>query len=275
MNADAPTPEPSTPTPAPDRQTIGQRALEVWNTIRRLGPAAVLGVLATALPPISGILLIAYMKTVAQWLRSNQDAGVYIYTGAFAVLSGLALLPTFSQAALGGYAFGFWVGLGAAMFGFAGGSMLGYEIARRASADRVMRLIDEHPKWRAVRDALVQDRETNSFLKTTGMVALLRMPPNSPFSLTNLVMASVKVPRGAFVVGTVVGMLPRTAVAVWIGAVAAQHAQEADGLDTPRWLVYTGIGMTLVVLLIVMKIAERAVKRMTAAKPDAVPTPSA
>lgn len=235
---------------------------EDWGRIfKQLGPAGWLAIFSAVAPAASGFTLIYFMKSVAEWLRSHQSAGVAIYAGAFAILSGVALLPTYAQAALGGYAFGMMFGLPAALVGFAGGAVIGYVIARRASGDRVARLVRDHPKWQAVRDALVRDSERNSFWKTTGMVALLRMPPNSPFALTNLVMASVKVPWASFVIGTVVGMLPRTAVAVWIGATVGMD--DKGGFATPLWLKITGIVAGLAVLGIVAMIADRALKRVT------------
>lgn len=228
---------------------------------KKLGPTGPLAVLALAMPPISGFALIYFMKTAADWLRSHQESGVALYAVAFAVLSGLALLPTYAQAALGGFAFGISWGLPAALVGFAGGAAIGYAIARRASGDRVQALLKEHPKWQAVRDALVADHTRSSFWKTTGMVALIRMPPNSPFALTNLVMASVKVPWSSFVVGTVVGMLPRTAAAVWIGATIGMSA--SGEFATPLWLKIAGIGLAVLVLAIVMDIADRTLQKLT------------
>ncbi len=255
------------PVPAGPPATMSEAWTRHKRFMRRIGPAGPLAVAALAMPPISGISLIYFMKSVAEWLRSHQETGVIMYAGGFALLSGLALLPTYAQAALGGYAFGMWIGLAAAMVGFAGGSSIGYLIARAASKDRVATIIAENPKWQAVRDALVGDRGSRGFWKTTGMVALLRMPPNSPFALTNLVMASVKVPYPQFVIGTVLGMLPRTAAAVWIGATV--DAVTDGGFTTPLWLKIIGLVLAVVVLMVVMDIAERAIARVN--NPGAVP----
>ncbi|MBY0263038.1 MAG: VTT domain-containing protein [Phycisphaerales bacterium] len=215
-----------------------------------------------ALPPMSGFALIAYMPVVSDWLRGHPDTGILIYTGAFIVLAGLALLPTYAQAALGGFAFGMLLGLPAALVGFTGGAILGYEIARRASGERVLQLLKEQPRWQAIRDALVNDRDSRGFFKTVGMVALLRCPPNSPFALTNLVMASVRVPRLPFALGTMLGMIPRTALAVYLGH--AFGLSKSGGFETPLWLTISGVVAMMIVIIIVMEIAERAVHHMIA-----------
>jgi uncharacterized membrane protein YdjX (TVP38/TMEM64 family) len=229
-----------------------------------------MAVLALAMPPIFSIALFAAFPTIAPWLREHQGTGVAVYVAAFAILAGLAVLPTYAQAALGGFAFGFAVGLPAALGGFAGGALIGYLIARSASGDRAMTLINEHARWRAVRDALVGDRDPDgsgprkpSFFRTVGMVALLRMPPNSPFALTNLVMAAVKVPVSAFILGTMVGMLPRTAAAVFIGASVKQLTKDDLAKAGPEWMWYVGIVLTVVVFLAVCAIAKKAVERVT------------
>lgn len=233
--------------------------------LERLGPAAWLGAVAAFMPLVMGFALIAYMPTIAEWLRSHGSGGVWVYAGGFALLAGLALMPTYAQSALGGYAFGVWAGVGAAMAGFFGGAAIGYFIARKASGDRVDRVVRENTKWQAVRRALLG--EGRGFWKTTWMVALLRCPPNSPFAITNLVMASVKVPWGSFLVGTVVGMLPRTAVAVWIGHLVAERSQQftKDAVKEamPAWAFWGGIALGVVVLGVVMLIAQRAIERVT------------
>lgn len=247
--------------PQPTKQPVGSRA---GGFFKRLGPAGPLALLATVSPGICGFVLFAYMGTVGDWLRSHGNLGLAAYTVAFAVLAGLALLPTWAQSVLGGFAFGL-LGLPAALAGFAGGAVIGYELARKLTGDRVMEMLAEKPKWRAVRDALVRDHEAGAgFWKSTGMVALIRVPPNSPFALTNIVLASVQVPRIPMLIGTVIGMLPRTAAAVWIGSHIQQLASR-DDVDnaTPGWVKIVGIVVALVVMLIIAQVANRAIEKIT------------
>jgi uncharacterized membrane protein YdjX (TVP38/TMEM64 family) len=171
-------------------------------------------------------------------------------------------MPTYAQSALGGFAFGLKLGIPAALIGFAGGALIGYEIAKRASGDRVVRVLKDHPKWMAVRDALVKDHEKRSFWKTVGMVALLRCPPNSPFALTNLVMASVQVPRIPFLLGTVLGMAPRTGVAVVIGSSVSTFTNDALREAAPKWLLPVSLVVSFAILGMAMWIGHRAIARI-------------
>lgn len=227
----------------------------------RLGFAGPMAAGALFLPPLGSIVLFMTMGTTGPWLQSHASIGVVIYIAAFAILAGLALLPTYAQSALGGFAFGITMGIPAALLGFAGGAFIGYTIAGRAAGDRVQKLIDEKPKWRAVRDALLDRRR--GWFRTTGMVLLLRLPPNSPFALMNLLMASVKVPRSSFIVGTLIGMLPRSSLAVIIGAGVKDLTKENLEQALPTWAWAVGIGLSIVIAIFIGLLAKRAIEKIT------------
>lgn len=264
--------DPNTPPPPPSTAPEGASASAIF---KRLGAAGPLAIIALVLPPLLGVLLLTYMRTVSEWLHTHQSMGLVVYTVAFIFLAGLALLPTYAQSALGGYAFGATFGTAAALIGFAGGAMVGYFVARRASGDRAVEVLKEHPKWLAVRDALVKDHESRSFLKTVGMVALLRCPPNSPFALTNLVMASVKVPIVPYFLGTLIGMAPRTAIAVIIGATVENFTRDDLDNAAPKWVLPVSIVVSLVVFGIAAWIGHRGIARIQADHKPAAPADSA
>lgn len=231
----------------------------------RLGAVGYVAVVAAFMPAIAGVVLLTNIGVVSEWLRSHGTLGIVAYVVAFAVLSGFALLPTYAQAVLGGYAFGVSAGLPAALCGFLGGAIIAYEIGRLTSKDRVEMLINEKPKWKAVRDALVGQREKQSgFLKSLGTVTLLRLPPNSPFALMNLLLSAVKVPRLAYYIGTLIGMAPRTAAAVVLGA-GIQSALNKEAIDgaRPPWMIYAGIGLSIAIAVIIGVIANRAINKVT------------
>lgn len=257
MSQPPPHADPSMPRP-PDASAAGVRA-----TLRRLGPAGVLAVIAGTLPPLGGFLLLGFMGPIAEWLKSHQDVGPLLYVIGFMLLAGFALLPTYAQSILGGYAFGVAIGLPAALLGFGGAATIAYLIARRASGDRVVRLIEEHVKWRAVYESLLR----RGFWRTLLIVTLLRLPPNSPFALTNLVLASTRTSPAAFLLGTLVGMAPRTSATVFIGAGLNQWSTER--LESP-WLFGIGMAVTIAVIIVIGRLANQALSRVTGA-PAAAP----
>ncbi len=237
---------------------------------KSLGLAAVLGVVWTACPAILGFGLLYFLGDIAAFLRSNPTLGWFGYVAVFVVSAGVGFLPTYGQSFLGGWVFGFALGFPGAMLGFIGGSMIGYVIARGVSRERVLATIDANPKARKVRDALVG----RGFWKTLGIVTLIRVPPNSPFALTNLVLASSGVGMLPYVIGTAIGMAPRTAIAVWIAARAsATGARDIQQLldSQPWWVFPATIGLLAVVLGILGWIANRALHEVTKERPELDP----
>lgn len=228
-------------------------------TARRLGPAGPLALVAAIMPALGGFLLLGTLTIVGPWLESHGAAGIAVYITGFVILSGFALLPTYAQAILGGWAFGFAFGFPAALTGFLGGSLIGYVVARRAASRRVMEIVSEKPTWLAVRESLID----SGFWRTLGLVTLIRIPPNSPFALTNLVLGSTQVAVIPYAIGTLVGMAPRTGVAVFIAA-GIQDLAQADEAK-PKWLIVGGIVLTVIIILIIGKLANNAIAKATGA----------
>lgn len=248
-------------TPSPTAEAANDESKDLFT---RLGPAGIVGVLSAVLPALGGFVLLANLGTLGPWFRDMELAGLVLYAVIFMVTAGLAILPTYAQAVLGGWAFGLAEGTLGALAGFAGGSLIGYVVGRKASGDRVMKILDEQPKWRAVRDALVgPEGGKNRFFKTLLIVTLIRIPPNSPFALTNLVLSSVKTAWLPYLLGTMIGMLPRTMVAVYI-ATLIKGALTRDTLNEakPVWLLPTGILLAVFVLVVLGYIANKAVKKV-------------
>lgn len=226
--------------------------------MQRLGPAGPMALVATLMPGVGGFALLWYISPVGVWIQDQQGLGYVIYIVCFAIFSGLALLPTWVQAALGGWAYGFGGGYPAALAGFIGGSVVAYATAGRVSGDRVVKVIDENPKWRAIREALVG----GGFWKTLGLVTLVRIPFNSPFALMNLLMATTGVRKLPYFLGTVIGMAPRTAVYVWVAAGIQELSKEGVKDAKPGWWIWAGLAGTLVVVFVISHIANKAVARV-------------
>ncbi len=234
-----------------------------YSLARTLGPTGLLGLAWTAAPAVCGTILLASLAPVSGWLLFHRSVGLVVFTAVFVLGAGLGFLPTYAQSILGGWVFGLALGLPAALLGFTGGSWLGYAVARRVSKDRVEALIEQSARARAIRDALVGRGPWRTLL----VVTLLRFPPNSPFALTNLVMAATGVPLPAFLAGTFLGMLPRTAVAVALAAAAA--ATGAEDIQTfvrhrGPWLLLAGVAGGMAVLGVLGALARQALRRVTA-----------
>lgn len=215
---------------------------------RRLAPLAIVSL---ALPPIGAALLLGYLSRIGPWLQGLGLEGVALYVVGFAVLGGFALLPTYAPALLGGWAFGDGIGLPAALAGFVLASAINYAWAQRWSVEHAAQLLRERPRWLAIRNALVGQ----SWWKTLLVVALVRVPPNSPFALSNAALAAARVPIGAYLLGTLIGLAPRTAVAVKAGT----HLSTLDFSTRDAFgSAAVAIGLAMLVLGILGWLARRA-----------------
>lgn len=254
---DPPAPKDDAPaTPAQEEQSLGE-------VFRKLGPAGYLAIAWTTVPIVGSILLWMKMGTIGDWLRGHEHLGVGIYILVFVFSAGFGVLPTYVQAILAGWAFGVAVGTPAAIVGVTGAAMVGFVAARVASRDRAERLIAENVKARAIKDALIG----HGFWKSLGIVTLLRLPINSPFALTNLVMASAGVNKLVFLIGTAVGMAPRTALAVYLAAGVQELSKDAVADAKPKWVTVAAIVSAVVVFGFIAWIANRAVQKVTAGEP--------
>ncbi|MBL4591412.1 MAG: TVP38/TMEM64 family protein, partial [Phycisphaerales bacterium] len=230
---------------------------------KRLGPAAWLGIAWAVIPATSWIWFVALIPAISDFLKGDAESGndrlamgIAAYIVLFAISAGLGIVPTLTQAALGGYAFGVGIGGSAALAGITIAALIGYALANKIAKDRVETEIHSHPKAEIVRDALLRENKW----QTLGILILLRATPTSPFSLTNYAMNVFGVKLWMFVVATVVGMAPRTFIAAWIGH---QASDISSGVDKPRWLIVTGILMTLLVLFIIAHISKKALHKIT------------
>lgn len=249
---------------SPQRPADGWTKFKIF--FRRLGPAGPLAVVISTFPPIGGFVLIGLITRIAPWLRAHFAEALVIYVAGFAFLAAMAVLPTYACAILGGWTFGFWVGFPAGMIAFCSAALLAYLVSALAAGDRVLQIIREHPRWEAVRAALLGC----GFWKAFWIITLLRLPPTSPFAAANFVLGTTRAPLLAYLLGTFVGMAPRTAVAVW----AAAHASTLDFKSSGQtWLWIAGVIVTVAVVAIIGNLANKAVKRVTDA--HAQPEPHA
>lgn len=222
---------------------------------KRLVATSILAILWGTTPPLWGFILLANLGPFSEWLREDQTVGIIAFTGLFILAAGSGLLPTYAQAILGGWAFGFRNGFIASIIGFVGGALVGWGIARLVAGRGVELWLDSKPKARIVREALVEE----GFWRTLLVVTLLRVPPNSPFALSNLAMSASGAKIGPYLLGTAIGMMPRTAIACWIAAEGATHAEDLQSLVREKGWVPALLGvLVLAVSLGIIGLIGRA-----------------
>ena len=225
--------------------------------IRRLGAAGPVAVLLSFAPPLGGIALLSVLTWSGGWLRLHPETGWVVYAVGAALLIGFSLVPTFSCAIIAGWSFGFLTGWVISVVAITAGAVLAYAIGRGIAKDRVVELIREHPRLEAVHRALLARRAGETLL----VVVLVRLPPAAPFGLTNFLLAAARVPRTDYIVGTLLGVIPRLALTAFVGA-ALEQLRFDNVMD--RWMVIAGGVLSLLAVVALGALAGRALQRVAA-----------
>jgi phospholipase D1/2 len=167
--------------------------------------AAVLGLL-WAFSPLREAVDPERLLAHAQTLRANPVAPLVVAV-VFVVLS-LLLVPMFVLRVTIVLAFGPLLGPIYAMLAVALAALVGHALGRRVGAAGLERV--GGPRVQKIR----------ARLQRCGVwsIAALRMVPLGPNMLVNAVAGAAKLPRRAFIAGTVIGMLPGVLVLAGLGA---------------------------------------------------------
>ena len=222
----------------------------------RLGPAGLLALATLVVPPLGAVLLLANARQWADPLRQS-PWGPALAVAAFSVVGGFALLPTVALSIFAGWAFGFALGLPTAVLGFVGAAAVCYAVARRAAGRGVLDAVEADPRWRAVHAAILGGGEGRTFL----IVALLRLPVVPPFGATTVALAALKVRVRPFLLGTAVGVVPRTAGYVLLAS-RMTDLNFAAGDDWAMLAVWGAV--TVAVIGTITVLGRRALRRLTA-----------
>lgn len=137
------------------------------------------------------------------------------------------------------------------------GSVLGagaaFLVGRYVARDRVAKIVEKNPKFKAVDEAVAQEGWK--------IVGLTRLSPIFPFVVLNYAFGLTKVKFLDYFLASWIGMLPGTILYVYIGTVAKSLAT-AGGEEPGGWLqkafLVVGLVATFGVTAYVTRIAQKA-----------------
>lgn len=152
-----------------------------------------------------------------------------------------ALIPTTFVAILSGYYWG-WAGFGGVLISYPIAAVLGLYIGRFLFAKTGQRLLN-NPKYQKLLTGL-EDRPL-------AMLIFARLSPVLPFAMSNLLLGQLRLPMGTYLLGTIIGMLPRTVFFFFLGTQAKEilaiirnpHANQKAQLLTIVLLVVSVVGL--------------------------------
>lgn len=204
---------------------------------------------------LGGLAVLALAYAHADTLRDGGlGIGALLLIGG-ALGCGLALLPTHVLSLLCGWAFGLPLGLAIALTGATLGSPLGYLIGRHLAGPGLMLLIERNPRGAAVCEAITRSSGPRAFV----LIGLLRLSPVVPYGSTNVLAAVFRVPVAPFVLGTFLGLAPRAAAVVLLGA--GLERLDSDAGVSP-WFWGIGLAATVAALVVMSWAAKRALVRL-------------
>ncbi len=214
----------------------------------------------SVLPLTCGLILLANIDSAHHWLGGEDLNAAMIVAASYAVLTGLGILPTYAATIVGGWVFGVELGFSACAAGYLGGSTIGFGISKLVCSDHVATWIDSRKRWRIIRKTILEENKW----KATGIIALIRLSPSGPFAVTNLVLAACGAGWTEFLIGSSVGIAPRTLFACFMAASAsATGATDIQTLAKNQGFlaVIVGIVIFIVTLAVIGVIARAALDR--------------
>ena len=229
---------------------------KIYGYLKELGNLTPIAFFTTFSPIPGGLILLAFAVPLGNYLRENWEVGAPLYLLGVLIFCGLAILTTNIIGVIGGWAFGFDLGIAVLITGVVGAALISYSIHSRIVGDRLPQVFEKHPKAKAIYEALVEQ----SAWRTTLIVFLIRMSPAMPFALTNFLLASARVQVKSFIVGTFFGMLPRSSAVVLVGSGLSELS--FNNMEN-SWLLIFGIAATIISVIVIGNISRRALERLT------------
>jgi uncharacterized membrane protein YdjX (TVP38/TMEM64 family) len=206
---------------------------------------------------VAALFVATRVLPVGDWLRGFQSwvahKGVWggVLYGFVYVVAVLLFVPGSVLTIGAGLVFGLLWGTVVVSAASTIAAALAFLIARYGARERVEALAARNEKFRAI-DQAVREQGWK-------VVALLRLSPLVPFSVSNYLYGLTPVSFAPYVLASWIAMLPATVLYVWIGAAGrAAAGAEPEGRSPLEWvLLAAGLVATAVVTVLVSRAARR------------------
>ncbi|HEY3173276.1 MAG TPA: TVP38/TMEM64 family protein [Thermoanaerobaculia bacterium] len=216
-----------------------------------------LGLALAALFAASRVLPVGeWVRAFRDWASSLGVAGKAFYALVYAVATVL-LFPASLLTIAAGFAFGLGWGVATVWVGATAGAALAFLIARHVARERVEKVARRREDFRAIDRAIGE--------KGWKIVALLRLSPLVPFSLSNYLYGLTAIRFGPYVLASAAGMLPGTVLYIYLGvagrvAAAASAGEKRSPLEWAALVV--GLAATIIATIFITRIARRELRKV-------------
>jgi len=222
---------------------------------------------AVALVAVLGVFVAVRVLPVDDWLGGFQrwvggigPWGGVLYGLAY-VVGALLFVPGSLLTIGAGLVFGLAWGTVIVSLASTTTAALAFLVARHLARERVAEMALRNERFEAVDRAIAE--------KGWKVVALLRLSPVVPFSLSNYLYGLTPVRFLPYVVTSWAAMLPGTILYVWLGAAggAAAAAGRGEGRSSWEWaLLAAGLAATVAVTVLLSRAARQQLEKMRVAR---------
>ena len=182
---------------------------------------------------------------------------------AMHIAGSLCFVPRTLLALGAGLVFGMWWGIVWAALGSLAGAVAGFLVARYLRSGFIDRAMSARSAGLA---ALLNRTERGGWR----MVAVVRLVPIIPHSLTNYALGLTGLRLGAYAVGSLLGQLPMTIAYADLGAAGGQVL--LGGADWRHQVLWPSfIGLAALILSLLIPVVARRRLRQAASVPEAIP----
>ena len=192
-----------------------------------------------------------YLRQAMEWIDNLGFVGAFVFVALYAACTVLLIpgtIPTLAAGAIFGLGQGFiYVSLGSTL-----GATLAFFVGRYLAREAVANAVGKNPKFAAIDEVIGREGWK--------IVALLRLSPVVPFSLSNYFYGITAVKPGGYILSSWIGMMPGTLMYTYVGTILGLAATGDRGMTTGQ-MILTGVGLlaTVVVTVYITKIAKRAI----------------
>src|SRR5262249_9908291 len=187
------------------------------------------------------------------------------------VVACILLLPGLILTLGAGFAYGIAVGVPLVWVAANLGAAVAFLLGRTLARERIAARVAGNARFAAI------DRAVGREGLKIGL--LTRLSPAVPFNLLHYAYGLTQVPFRDYVIGSLVGMIPGTAMYVYLGSLITSVSQLASGAPSggaaKQALTFLGFAATVAVTVVITRLARRALDESTVERADAPARPVA
>lgn len=230
----------------PASQTTAAKSGSHWKWLGYLG-ALIIFLAAARYFHVQDLL-----KQALDWVGTLGPWGPVIFVGIY-IVSAVLLIPGSVLTLGAGVVFGLLNGIVIVSVASTAAATVAFIIGRYLVRNAVARKIEGNEKSAAIDRAVAAEGWK--------IVLLTRLSPVFPFTLLNYTFGLTQVKLGHYILASWIGMLPGTAMYVYLGSLAKAASGERSR-TTGEWVLY-GVGLlaTVAVTIFVTRIARNALAR--------------